>query len=314
MITKAWFLKKKFQYYVCYLIARLKTKVRKTQKHKEHAQQEKDDIYALGYLMALYDVIDDMTVFAADFDIDMREIGLDCNIKEILENFLKNLSYISDSSYQKRVQFKESEQHDGEFDQLNDLLIDQCEILNAQGTFDKNRTALLSRFYRHLEPFFQDHDTLSKSQKEKSWKEIVGIANAILATFSSTSDHRPEPEASLLTSIHLTKKECEYIEKAEFIPKRLKTMVVKKIDGEKPFFEGSLTWVDEMRNLFHIQSQVLGFHTDSNQTSERNLLETLEDKFYLPEHKFTQQSLSADERLDRASKNRGKQCSRKTTD
>jgi len=194
----------------------------------------------MGYLMALYNMIDDMGVFTSHFDIEREEVGLGYNIKEMLINFLKNLSYISDDSYQKRIDFKEPKNYEGEFNQLNDLLVDQCEMLHVLGDFEEKYEKLLSKFYCHLEPFFQDYDGMYEPDRKESWEEIVEIAKEILEAF----DYRPnqkleqeDSETSLLTSVYLNKEEYNYLLQAAFLPKMLKKRMLETQDEKYLFKE-----------------------------------------------------------------------------
>jgi len=113
----------RLRYYIWCLVARFKRKIKETQNNKNHAIRLEDHAYKMGYLMALNHIIDDMKLWTRDFNIEEEDIGLAYDYKEILTNFLSNLSYISEENYQKRINFEEEKDYDGEFNQLNDCLI-----------------------------------------------------------------------------------------------------------------------------------------------------------------------------------------------
>lgn len=277
------FSEERFKHYVWYLVAKFKSQIKQAQNNKDQSHGEKDGIYKMGYLMALYNMIDSMKVFASDFDIEREEIGLGYNMKEVLINFLKNLSYISDGIYQKRLNFKQPKNYEGEFNQLNDLLLDQCEILYALGEFEEKYKALLSNFYCHFEPFFQDYDGMYETDRKESWEEIVEIAKELLEAF----DYRPnqsleteDSETSSLMPVYLTEEEHHYLLESAFLPKMLKKSL-KETQDKKYLFEGHPYWMDEIRNLCGIQLQVAGFNENYAPTPEGKILEDLVDKFYI---------------------------------
>ncbi|MEM8629052.1 MAG: hypothetical protein AAGF04_03145 [Chlamydiota bacterium] len=131
------FSEERFKHYVWYLVAKFKSKIKQAQNNKDQSHGEKDAIYKMGYFMALYNMIDSMKVFASDFDIEIKEIVFGYNIKDMFINFLKNLSYTSNDSYQKRLDFKQTKNYKGEFYQLNDLLVNQCEMIQVFGDFEE---------------------------------------------------------------------------------------------------------------------------------------------------------------------------------
>lgn len=275
---------KKFNHYVWYLIARFKSKIKQAQNNKRQSNGMADDIYKMGYLMALYNLIEDMEVFTSYFGITREEVGLGCDIKEVLKNFLNNLSYISDDSYQNRIDFKRPKDYEGEFNQLNDILIDQCEVLHMLGIFDGRCKQLLSNFYCHIEPFFQDYDGMYEPERKESWEEIVDIAKEILEEFDFRLNQKLDQENSETLpprSIHLNKEEYDYLSQASFLPKILKKMMIPATPAEKGRIEGLPYWIDEIRNLCKIQLQVTGFNKSYESTPEGKILEDLVDKFYI---------------------------------
>ena len=275
----------KLRYYICYLVARLKRKIKEAQNNKSHASRLEDHAYKMGYLMALNHLVEDMQLSTRDFNIEEEEIGVAYDYKDILTNFLFNLYFISEDNYQKRINFKEEKDYDGEFNQLNDLMIDQCEILHVLVKFEEKQEALLAKFYCHLEPLFQDYEGLDEFQRKESWKEIVDIAKEILKAF----DFQKYPDLPTELEVGLSKKEYEYLAQTFFLPKMLKRMFftqeqscfVDKQTDDSYMIKIPPCWADEIRNLCTTQLQVNRFDKNYALTSEGKILESLVDKFFI---------------------------------
>lgn len=159
------------KHYIWLLVAKFKREIKEAQDNKNHSLGPEDDAYKMGYLMAYYDIIVSMRVWASEFDINAEEIGLGYSLSETYVNFLLNLSFASQNLYQKRINLKKEKNYDGEFDQLNDNLIDQCELLHILAKFDKDRESLLLKFYNHLEPLYQDYVGIYPSDRKRTWKK-----------------------------------------------------------------------------------------------------------------------------------------------
>jgi hypothetical protein len=262
-----------FKHYIRYLVARFRRKIKEAQDSKNHSSSAEDDAYKMGYLMALYEIVDEMRFSASDFDIERKDTGLEYTFSETYVNLLMNLSYISAKRYQKRIKFNDKD-YAGEFHQLNDHTLNHCERLHVLAEFNEKCQALLVKLYCHLEPYFQNYDGMYESDKKQSWKEIVAIAKEILNAFEFHNKPR------LLKSdfaIELSKKECEYLSQAPFLPKFLKKWYFS--DEKTSFhFEIHPPHADEIRDLCRTQLQNIAFDKESEPTEEVKILEALIDK------------------------------------
>lgn len=176
-------IEEKFKHYAQYLVAKLKRKIKEAQSSRNCSSTPEDSAYKMGYLMALYHVIDEMKSWSRDFDIENEDIGLQYEFTESASNFFVNLSYISENLYQKRIKFEETKDYEGEFNQLNECILDQCETILTFSEFKEKYQTLLMKFYAHIEPYYQDYDALYDDQKKQSWEELVEIAKEILIAF-----------------------------------------------------------------------------------------------------------------------------------
>ena len=268
----------KFRNYTCYLAACFKAKIKEAQNNKNKSLTLEDDAYKMGYLMALYNVVDDMTVFTSRYGIEEKHIGLDDKFKEMLTYFLSNLSYITEKSYQKRIRFDQPENYAGEFNQLNDYLIDQCEYLTVFYPLTKIQEELLAKFYMHLEPFFQDYEGFDKKQRKRYWKEIVEIAKEILEAFN----FQKKINTTLDFEVELNQIEYDYLLQATFLPKTLKKCFFSvNQTPDKHQLKTAPIFADEIRNLCGTQLQLYGFDENYEPSPEGKILESLIDKFFI---------------------------------
>ncbi len=195
----------------------------------------------------------------------------------ILKEFLRDLFYISDKEYQKRIWIRGEGPECDNFDEAVCRYSSSADSIFAESEkyeISDFQLTYLKKFHEEFKNFWEENDLPQLFIDTPEWTKITLMAKEVLQSFGY---HKPRT-----LKIRLSKQEYIYLCKATFIQKKHREALLSAQQiSDAHFINLPEEQAKEIRDLCGEQLQIAKLDDKDNLTPEGKILESLVDKFFI---------------------------------